>query len=611
YLIGKKLSQKYRFEEGMKYQQKALEMDPSYPPASFQLAQDLLRLGNTEVGWQLAKDVADEDPYNVVAHNLMTLYDRTKGFSILEGDGIQVRMEDRESRIYGQQVLDLLSEAKQVLCEKYDVEPRAPIIVEIFPQQKDFAIRTFGLPGGDGFLGVCFGRVITANSPASQGENPANWQSVLWHEFCHVVTLEKTKNRMPRWLSEGISVYEERQRNPAWGESMTPLYREMMLGDALTPVSGLSGAFLTPPSPIHLQFAYFESSLVVEFLVEQHGMDAVLNILDDLANGLSIEDAMARHVGTSDRLDSEFAEYARRLANGFGPNADWSRDGVPEKPTPEQLAASVEQNPKRYWALRQLAGVRIAEEKYAEAQALLETLDELGTFTGERGDPMMMLARCYRELDDTPREIETLQRVIGMSSDSLPALRRLVELSTAKQQWDQVANYAEQMNAINPLMADGHTALATAAEQLERPQQTLAALRVLNRMDPIDPAEIDFRLAKVLMNLDDRSAAKHHVLRALEQAPRYREAHRLLLALQLEANSGTDPTPSRVSEADSQPEAGENSAAGPKSDAVADPKLGSEPEQIPEPDSGENADSTSDVGNPQIEAKEVAEELGR
>ena len=49
-------------------------------------------------------------------------------------------------------------------------EAAEPVIVEIFPRQKDFAVRTFGLPGADGFLGVCFGRVITANSPASQGE---------------------------------------------------------------------------------------------------------------------------------------------------------------------------------------------------------------------------------------------------------------------------------------------------------------------------------------------------------------------------------------------------------------------------------------------------------
>ena len=99
-------------------------------------------------------------------------------------------------------------------CEKYGVTLTEPVIVEIFPQQKEFAVRTFGLPGADGLLGVCFGRVVTANSPASQGEHPANWEAVLWHEFCHVVTLSKTRNKMPRWLSEGISVYEEGQENP-------------------------------------------------------------------------------------------------------------------------------------------------------------------------------------------------------------------------------------------------------------------------------------------------------------------------------------------------------------------------------------------------------------
>ena len=32
---------------------------------------------------------------------------------------------------------------------------------------------------------------FTANSPAAQAGHPANWQAVLWHEFCHVVTLQK------------------------------------------------------------------------------------------------------------------------------------------------------------------------------------------------------------------------------------------------------------------------------------------------------------------------------------------------------------------------------------------------------------------------------------
>ncbi len=81
-------------------------------------------------------------------------------------------MEPREADLYGRRVLDLLGRARKTLCERYGAEPPSPVIVEIFPQRKEFAVRTFGLPGADGLLGVCFGRVITANSPAIAGGEP-------------------------------------------------------------------------------------------------------------------------------------------------------------------------------------------------------------------------------------------------------------------------------------------------------------------------------------------------------------------------------------------------------------------------------------------------------
>ena len=81
-------------------------------------------------------------------------------------------MDPREADLYGARVLALLQRAKKTLCETYGVTVPDPVVVEIFPQKKEFAVRTFGLPGADGLLGVCFGRVITANSPASQGETP-------------------------------------------------------------------------------------------------------------------------------------------------------------------------------------------------------------------------------------------------------------------------------------------------------------------------------------------------------------------------------------------------------------------------------------------------------
>ncbi len=538
--IGKKLSDKYRFAEGADYQRKALEFDPTYTPAKFQLAQDLLRLGYDDEGWKIAEQVAGEDQYNVVAHNLITLHDRLQAFSILEADGIHVRMDAHEAQVYGQDALRLLSEAKRVLCEKYDVQPNAPIVVEIFPEQKDFAIRTFGLPGGAGFLGVCFGRVITANSPASQGERPSNWKSVLWHEFCHVVTLEKTKNRMPRWLSEGISVYEERQRDASWGESMTPKYREMLLADDLIPVSDLSAAFLSPPSPIHLQFAYYHSSLVVEYLIDTHGIDALKTILDDLGNGLTINAALERNAGSLQKLDVQFAEYARKIASDFGPEVDWSRDGMPDPPTIPEMETWITEHPDSYWGLRLMAQIYLASGQPDDAQPLLEKLHSMGVATGDRDGLLEMLGTVYERSNQPEQEQKILAELISVSSDALPALRRLGDMATQDEDWDQVLEYTDQILAIQPLLPGVHVLIAEAAEKLNRPQQVVDALRALSAMDPVDPAGIDYRLAKALVDLQQYDQAKHHVLRALDEAPRYRDAHRLLLEIVAKTDKSKD-----------------------------------------------------------------------
>jgi tetratricopeptide (TPR) repeat protein len=176
HLIGAKLSQKYRFSEGSAYQRRALEADPNYVPARIQLAEDLLRLGNEEPGWTLATQVADADPYNVKAYNLTTLHDSISKFKTLEGDGFVLRMNELEAAVYGDRALALLKQAKKELCDKYGLQLDTTVTVELFPNPQDFAVRTFGIPDVDGYLGVCFGNVITANSPKAQ--RSSNWEAV-------------------------------------------------------------------------------------------------------------------------------------------------------------------------------------------------------------------------------------------------------------------------------------------------------------------------------------------------------------------------------------------------------------------------------------------------
>ena len=528
YLIGLKLSQKYRFAEGSTYQRQALRADADYILARSQLAQDLLRLGDEKEGWTLAEDVFKQDGYDVVAFNLATLHDTISKFQYLTNENLRVRMHPREAAVYGDRVTELLGRAERSLCRKYGIQLPKETLVEIFPEQKDFAVRTFGLPGGEGFLGVCFGNVITANSPASQAAHSINWQAVLWHEFCHVVTLGMTKNKMPRWLSEGISVYEERQANPAWGEQMTPSYRAMILKGELTPVGNLSAAFLAPKTPLHLQFAYFQSSLVVEFLVDQFGLDSLKKILADLGQGKAINQAIEDNTAPLSKIEKEFSDFIRQRAEQFGSGLDWS------EPSPEDLAKGedtwADRHPKSLWALTYRAKKLLGEKKWEEAKVPLQRLLEVFPQNTGPDNPYLLLAQAHRGLNETEQERAILGKLARIEADAVPAYLRLMELDAAAKDWNAASRNAQRFLAVNPLVPQPYRCLAEASQALGKDSEAIRAYRTLLLLDPPDPADLHYRLAALLHKGSDPEA-KRQVLQALEEAPRFRDAHRLLLEM--------------------------------------------------------------------------------
>jgi len=72
--------------------------------------------------------------------------------------------------------------------------------------------------------------------------------------------------------------------------------------------------------------------------------------------------------------------------------------------------------------------------------------------------------------------------------------------------------------------------MALSALKTENTVATIRPLKRLLLLNPADPVDLHFRLAKALV---DRSPdeAKRHVLQALEDAPRFRAAQRLLAGL--------------------------------------------------------------------------------
>ena len=116
-----------------------------------------------------------------------------------------------------------------------------------------------------------------------------------------------------------------------------------------------------------------------------------------------------------------------------------------------------------------------------------------------------------------------------------------MELYAARADWPAVATNAERYLAVNPLVQAPYGFLARAGEALGRRDDAIRASRTLVRLDPPDPAGAQFRLARLLHAAHDPEA-KRHLLMALEEAPRFRAAQRLLLEMAAEAK-GPPPEP--------------------------------------------------------------------
>lgn len=530
FIIGQKLSQKYRFAEGAAYQRRARGFDPDFLPATAQLASDLLRLGDEAEGWALAHKVHEHDEYDVEAYNLVTLHDTMKKYAALTNEDFVIRMAAPEVAVYGPRVMSLLRRAKQTLVEKYGVELAKPTVIEIFADQRDFAVRTFGLPDVPGFLGVCFGRVVTANSPATSS-SPTNWESVLWHEFCHVITLQLTRNKMPRWLSEGISVHEERQVDPAWGMRLTPKYRQMILDGEMVPVGRLSAAFLAPKSSQHLQFAYLQSSLVVEFLIQRFGLPALRGVLTDLRDGTEINAALARNTAPLEQLEKDFVQFAREKAEKLGEGLDWT------KPDAELLAGGNQEalvgweknHVNNFWALRMRAHRAAEEKKWLEAREALEKLVQLYPTQKGSDTAYRPLVAAYKALGDKAGERDALKRWVEVDDEAPDAYLRLMELAAADKDWPTVARNSERYLAVNPLVAPPYRYRAQASAETGDDSAAVVAWRTLIQLDVPDATDAHYHLAGILHRRGEQAEARRHVLLALEETPRYREALRLLV----------------------------------------------------------------------------------
>ena len=520
------LARAYRFDEAVALGRKAVQINPSDAGAVARLGLNLMRTGD-EAEARQALDIAFRiDPYDVVTYNLLSLIDTLDDFETVEDAPFVFRFHKNEAAVLKEYAPSLAHSALAALTKRYGFTPTGPILVEVFPRHDDFAVRTLGLPGLLGALGACFGRVVTMDSPKARPPNTFSWQATLWHELTHVITLQMSKQRVPRWLTEGISVYEEARARPEWGREMELAFARAWRDGKITPIRDLNAAFTRPES---IALAYYQASLLVEHLVRLRGEPGVIALLQAYGEGLENEPALQRAFGVSvDTLQAGFDSDLKARYEGL---ARVLRDvpALTEAGTVDALAALAAREPDSFAVHMKLArALADTGERGAAMEAYARAAELVPQAAGPES-PRAQLAALAESQDDHARAIRELTALLAVDHTNVDAARRL--LSVADRVGDAGASRtaAARVVALDPFDSAAHSALGRAALAGGDHASAAREFRVALTTGPADAAAAHCDLGEAYFAAGKTAEAKREALSSLEVAPLFERAQELLL----------------------------------------------------------------------------------
>lgn len=554
-IAGDLAARNYRFDEAVTLTRKAVALDQTSGKAHADLGMHLMRTGEEAEARRALERAFNIDPFNVVTYNLLSLLDTLDKFVVEKSGDLVVKFHPDEAQIMREYALPLAHQALETLSARYKFKPKGPILIEIFPNHDDFAVRNLGLPGMIGALGACFGRVVTMDSPRARNTpGTFSWQATLWHELAHVVTLQMSNQRVPRWLTEGVSVFEEARARPEWGREMeVPFARALERGDTLR-LKDLNAGFTRPDT---IALAYYQASLLVDHIVSTHGETALRTLVSGYGEGPDSDAgdaAITKALGVSlDQLQTSFdravqTKFAPLLSALKGTSATSGTPGTPgasiESPKPgaggepdvNALRAAASAQPGNYAAQLALGRALAAANGRAAFEPLERAAALIPMAIGENS-PRAVMARLAEQLGDVPRAIREYQALLAHDHTAVEPARRLAALAE-KAGDEKAASLAfDRIVALDPFDAQAHTGSGRIA--LKRGDAVIAAreFRAALLTGAADKAAAHCDLGESYLLAGKVVEAKREALAALEIAPTFERAQDLLLKV-VEKNSG-------------------------------------------------------------------------
>jgi tetratricopeptide (TPR) repeat protein len=507
--VAHQLEMHYRYEDAVTYYRKAIAADPRLWAAHSALGIELMRLGQEDEPRQQLELSYNNGYRDAATVNSLRLLDSYKNFDTFRDDTTVLKLNKSESALLQPYMQPELHAILAAYEKKYRMTLPGPVQVEVYSDHEDFAVRTMGMPGL-GALGVTFGEVVAMDSPSARKPGDFNWGATMWHEMSHVFILTATNHRVPRWFTEGLAVHEEGEHSPEWSNRATPEVLLAIRDKKLLPVTKLDRGFVYPDYPSQVIVSYFQAGSICDFIKSKWNEEKLLDMVHSYAKLEATAQVIQEDLGEApDDFDRQYLAW---IDQKYGPQAahfdEW-REKL------KALATAAEQ--KQFDMVQQ------------QGPAVLALYPEYV----EDANVYALMAEADRARGDAKSEAAILTAYEHAGGQMPDALKRLAKLEEdAGEKADAVATL-ERLNYIYPVKdEDLHRRLG---DLLCAQKQFDGAIREYNAVvasNPVDKAGAEFNLAQAYFAAGRKDQAEDSVLAALEIAPGYRPAQRLLLQLQ-------------------------------------------------------------------------------
>jgi len=499
-----------RYDEGIAYYRKALELKPDLWPARAELGVNLMRFGQNEEARQDLEACFNAKYQSKLVTNSLYLLDyidkNVEGFTT---PTTILKMDKKEANLLRPYFQAELDRAMATYEKRYKYKVPGQVQLEVYPNHPDFEVRTMGMPGL-GALGVTFGKVVAMDSPSSRPPGQFHWASTLWHEFSHVYVLSMTNHRVPRWFTEGLAVYEETAASGAtdWGDRLDPPSIMAMKDKKLLPIADLDRGFIHPTYPEQVIVSYFQGGQVITFIAEKFGYDKVLSMIHAFGEKKDTVEVIEQELKLKpEEFDAQFfpwieAKYKKQV-DGF---QGWT----------EQIKLVSQAAKEKQW-----------DEVIKRGTAIRDVYPDFV----EVGNVYEFLAQAYLAKGDKANAMAELERFSLIGGRRLEPIKQLANMQMDAGKKREAAATLERLNLIYPEDEASHQMLGKLYMELKNPNGAIREFQAQLASGTIDPASAQFGLAQAYQAANRPEDALDAVYSALEAAPGFKPAQALLREL--------------------------------------------------------------------------------